>query len=651
MSGDAQSPRLSEARSRTPSDARGRWRAYAALAMLLLVLAALMLYPLAYTVVQAFTPVHAADGKGWLEQLRSGIADGWIRRVLSNGPFMSKVVNSLLLATVVTVLCNLIAMPLAAISHRYRFRGKAILAALVLSPMVLPPFVGAVGMRQMLGKFGALTMTLQHLGILGAGHGVNWLRVGGFWACAVLITLGLYPIAYLNLQAALANIDPAMLEAAENMGGRRWRNFFRITLPLARPGIFAGSTIIFIWAFTELGTPLVLDYPNVVSREIFDMLSAAAGGNSFEGSAKVVVVLTISVLAYLIGKNTLGRQVYAMTSKAAVASVERRLGFLRGLLAALPFAAVIFLALLPHIGVVLYSLTAIATEKGVGWGQPGQFGWYRSVLPTRFTATGYAAVFNTPDILTSIFNSFKYSVVATAVDIVLGVSVAWVLVRTRIWGRSLLDGLAMLPLAVPGLVLAFGYLVVSQQDWYLVVTQGWFHLDKIHWLWHWPFFDFSALLGDVETVNTMRKAGQLHPFIVLAVSYSVRRMPYLVRSATSGLQQTSVTLEEAAANLGASPLRTILKITLPLIAANIIAGSILTFSFSMLEVSDSIMLAPLSNGFPITKMIYQLANDTSGAENVRNACALGVLAMLLLVGTMVSASLLMGKRLGAVFRA
>jgi len=131
----------------------------------------------------------------------------------------------------------------------------------------------------------------------------------------------------------------------------------------------------------------------------------------------------------------------------------------------------------------------------------------------------------------------------------------------------------------------------------------------------------------------------------------VRRMPYLVRSATSGLQQTSVTLEEAAANLGASPLRTILKITLPLIAANIIAGSILTFSFSMLEVSDSIMLAPLSNGFPITKMIYQLANDTSGAENVRNACALGVLAMLLLVGTMVSASLLMGKRLGAVFRA
>ena len=100
---------------------------------------------------------------------------------------------------------------------------------------------------------------------------MNWLGRGGFWALVGLITLGLYPIAYLNLQAALANIDPAMLEAAENLGGRRWTNFSAdCTLPLAMPGMFAGSTIIFIWAFTELGTPLLLDYRKVVSRSIWD---------------------------------------------------------------------------------------------------------------------------------------------------------------------------------------------------------------------------------------------------------------------------------------------------------------------------------------------------------------------------------------------
>jgi len=116
------------------------------------------------------------------------------------------------------------------------------------------------------------------------------------------------------------------------------------------------------------------------------------------------------------------------------------------------------------------------------------------------------------------------------------------------------------------------------------------------------------------------------------------------------LQQTSVTLEEAGANLGASPMRVLWKITLPLILANVIAGSILTFSFSMLEVSDSLILAQYPQHFPITKMIYVLGSDTSGPTNVRDACALGVMAMGLLIVTMVAAGMLMGKKLGAIFR-
>ena len=87
---------------------------------------------------------------------------------------------------------------------------------------------------------------------------------------------------------------------------------------------------------------------------------------------------------------------------------------------------------------------------------------------------------------------------------------------------------------------------------------------------------------------------------------SVRRLPYIVRSAYAGFQQTSVTLEEASANLGASPFRTLRKITLPLVTANLIAGTILTFSFAMLEVSDGLILAMKEDYFPITKMIYQL---------------------------------------------
>lgn len=606
---------------------RGGWWAavrpqaghYGMLITLTVILTLMMVWPVSTMIVQAFKPVTTDSGATSYFH--------WIAAALSSPTFMFKLGNSLLLATVVTLLCNTIAMPLALISHRYSFRGKALFSAIVLVPMVLPPFVGAIGMRQLLGKFGSLTILLQEIGILAPDQGVNWLKEGGFWACAVLIALGLYPIAYLNLQAALANIDPAMTEAAENLGGRRVRNFFKITLPLAMPGIFAGSTIIFIWAFTELGTPLLLNYPYVVSRDIFDLLATASAGASSEAAAKVTIVLAVSVLAYVIGKNTLGRQAYAMTSKAAVAATMRKLAFLPGLLAAAPFALVTFLAMLPHMGVILYSFTAIAVEPGVGWGAEGTFGWYRSIIPTRYTLAGYEAVFGTPEIYGSILNSLKYASIATVVDIILGISIAWVLVRTRVWGRTALDTLAMMPLAVPGLVMAFGYIAVI-------------HSWPLNTEWFRSMFEKDDLLKAPTFV-----------VLILVIAYSTRRLPYLVRSAVGGLQQTSVSLEEAAANLGASPLRTILKITLPLIMANLIAGAVLTFSFAMLEVSDSLILAQLPQDYPITKQIYALGNDASSADNIRNACALGVLAMLLLIGTLVTAALLMGKRLGAIFRA
>jgi len=89
----------------------------------------------------------------------------------------------------------------------------------------------------------------------------------------------------------------------------------------------------------------------------------------------------------------------------------------------------------------------------------------------------------------------------------------------------------------------------------------------------------------------------------------------------------------------------------PLILANIIAGSLLTFSFAMIEVSDSLILAQLPRDYPITKMIYVLGTDMSGPANARNACALGVLAMGFMAVMLLGAGALMGKRLGAVFRA
>jgi iron(III) transport system permease protein len=672
-------------------DLGGSLRHYLLLALLIGVLGLLMVYPVLKMIVTAFTPVAVSAGgvthNDYLYWFKSALAGlhsppwwayaifvivaaariafaaraatrsrwtaskilgllgllavigilmlGFFARC-EPGSLVSKIRNSLLLATVVTLLCNLIAFPLAIISHRYSFTGKALLSSIVLVPMVLPPFVGAIGMRQILSKFGSVSILCQHLGLLGPHEGVNWLQTGGFWALAVLVTLGLYPIAYLNLQAALANIDPAMLEAAQNLGGRKFRNFFKITLPLAMPGIFAGSTIIFIWAFNELGTALLIDYKDVVSRAVWDDLSVAQSGTSALPYAKTTIVLLISIIVYMVGKLTFGRQANAMTSKAAVAATQESLGLRGTLLAALPFLVVTFLAMLPHLGVILYSFTPTATESGVGWGDPGHFGWYRTVIPSRYTLAGYSAVFNNPFIYGSILNSLQYAAISSVVDVILGIAIAWLLIRTRVWGRGGLDVLSMLPLAIPGLVMAYGYLSCRGQV--ADVVNGLVQL--VYTVFHWG--KFAGMSIDWF---------KFHPFMILVIAYSMRRLPYLVRSGAAGLQQTSVSLEEAAANLGASPLKVIWKITIPLIAANLIAGALLTFSFAMLEVSDSLILAPLPESFPISKMIYQLGTDTAGADTVRNACALGVLAMGLLAATIITAGTLMGKKLGAIFRA
>src|SRR5204863_774113 len=180
--------------------------------------------------------------------------------------------------------------------------------------MILPPFVGAIGIRQILGNYGSLNAMLAHLGLLGPNEVIDWLGRGRFWGIVALNALQLYPMLYLNLTAALANVDPAMEEAAENLGCTGFRKFRRITLPLIMPGLFAGGTIVFIFAFTELGTPLIFDYSRVTSVQIFYGIKEISG-NPFP-FALVVVMLCATALLYAASKLLFGRSENAMTGKA-----------------------------------------------------------------------------------------------------------------------------------------------------------------------------------------------------------------------------------------------------------------------------------------------------------------------------------------------
>lgn len=579
-----------------PSRPRMRWAgALAARPKPLHVVLALLL--MAFFAVFLIWPIVNVVAAGFTARNGSFTLD-YLRLILSSPVLMRGLLNSTIIAVLTTLLTLVIAVPLAVLGVRYTFPGRGIVSGLMLVPMILPPFVGAVGMRMVLSRYGPLTM------LTGAGGelGYDWLGTLKLFGVVVVEALSLYPIMLLNVQAALANIDPAMEQAAANLGASRWIVFRKVTLPLMRPGLFAGCTLVLIWSFTELGTPLMFQFYDVTPVQVFNQITEPDNPLPY---ALVVVMLAASTLLYLVGKVLLGRGFDAATTKASVQATPRDLRGWRGLLALLPFLVVFGLAVLPHLSVIFTSLS----ETGA---------WYKSILPRELTGNHYLAALVDELALPSVWNSICYAGLATLLAVVVGLAAAVVIVRSNVPGKGLIDSLAMLPLAVPGLVLAFGYLSIS--------------------VWFKQRLENTPAFLDV----------QRWPVLLLVLAYAARRLPYVVRSAVAGLQQTPQDLELAGANLGASRWTVLSRITIPLIIANLIAGALLAFAFAMLEVSDSLILAQTSRFFPITKAIWELSNRLG--DGLYIASALGVWAMILLTLTILSANALIGRKMGAIFR-
>ncbi|MBI4633082.1 MAG: iron ABC transporter permease [Deltaproteobacteria bacterium] len=536
-----------------------------------------LFYPILYILRESFLP-------------QGNFSLAYFRNILSNPATRTAMANSFWLSVATTLVTALLAIPLALLMTRFRFPGKTLLGGLLMVPMIMPPFVGAIGMRQLLARFGSINLLLLEGGLVATP--IDWLGSARFWGVVIVEALHLYPIFYLNASAALANVEPALEEAALNLGSGRMSAFRRVTLPLMMPGLFAGAILVALWSFTDLGTPLIFEYRNVMAVQIFDRTTDLS--DNPEGHALVVLMLIITTAIFLTSKKFFGTKGYETIGKGGTGASEKTLGPLGGFAAMAAVGGVVLIACLPHLAVVLTSIR----EK-----------WFMTVLPESYTALYYVKALGHDLTLPSIKNSILLSAMSMGVDIVLGVAVAYLLARRRFRGIDLLDAAVMLPLAIPGLVLAFGYLAC-----------------------------FAGTVLDPR----------INPMPLLVIAYSVRRLPYTVRTAYGGFLQISQSLEEAAINLGSSAFRTMRKVTLPLISANIIAGAILAFSFAMLEVSESLVLAVKEQYFPITKAIYQLMARIEDGPFM--ASALGVWSMAFLAVSLLIAGVLLGRKMGQLFR-
>jgi len=520
-----------------------------------------------------------ADGQG-------GFTIGHIASFLSISLMREAFVNSVLVATGAVLLATAIAVPLAYLTVRFDFRGAALVQTLGVLPLVMPPFVGAVALQLLFGRNGSINLLLNDL----FGFRIPFME--GLFGVIFVEGLHYFPFILLNLSAALANIDGAMEEAAQNLGSQGFRLFRRVVFPLAAPGFVAGAALVFVKVFDDLGTPLVLHVTNMLAPQAYLRITSVGLEDPIGYViALVMIVFSIGALA-LSARITKGRD-YATLSRGGSALRKRPLTGGRAVLAYGWVLVVLALVLSPHLGLLLLSLAKV---------------WSFSILPDGYTLNHFALVLT--DSSRMIGNTLLYCTLAAGIDIVLGTAIAYLLLRTRLPGRQWLDWGASAALAIPGIVLAIGFLRAFRG------------VDL-------------PIAGGALTAS----------WIAIMLAYAVRRLPYAVRSCVAALQQVHVSLEEAAQSLGADRRRTARRIVIPLMAGGILAGFVTSFITAAVELSATILLATKESQAPLSYGIY-LYNQSIATRGP--AAALGVIAIVIVgLGTWLSHRLLERRAGGA----
>ncbi|HUG37540.1 MAG TPA: ABC transporter permease subunit, partial [Candidatus Limnocylindrales bacterium] len=360
-------------------------------AALLLLLAAGIVYPLLRVLAVAF------------------IEDGWptIRPLLAffrRPLFVESRVNTLLSGVLAVVFGSLIGVPLALLTTRYQFPGRAVLATLGVLPLVIPPFVGAVAFQQILGRNGTVNLLLREH----AGFTIPFME--GLPGVVLVQTLHYFPFIMLNTAASLAALDRSLEEAAQSLGSSGFRLFRRVLLPLALPGYAAGALLTFIRVIDDLGTPLMLNYTKLLAPQAYIRVTTV-GLTDVDGYVICVILVALSLLALWAARAALAQGDFAQWRSSGEAPAVRP--GRRGVVIVWLVAGVLLVpALLPHAGIVLLSFSKL---------------WSLTPLPTVYTGANYEEILlRAPHF---IWNTLRYALLAALLDVALGAVIAWLLLR------------------------------------------------------------------------------------------------------------------------------------------------------------------------------------------------------------------------------
>ena len=548
------------ARARIRGAGWGVWLAFGLIAAFLL---AFLIVPIGLVIYTAFVDES------------NRLTLGHFANFFGQTVFVESFLNSLWVSLASVAAATLIAVPLAYLTVRFEFRGALLIQTLGVLPLIMPPFVGAVAMQLIFGRNGSVNLLLNDW------FGFTVPIMDGLIGVTFVESIHYFPFILLNLVASMRNIDGAMEESALNLGARGWRLFRRVIFPLAMPGYLAGATLVFVKVFDDLGTPLVMGVTNMLAPQAYLRITSV-GIDDPQGYVISVIMIAFSILALGLAARVMKGRDYSTLQKGGNSLQRRRLSGWESVLAYGWIILVLLITLAPHFGTLLMSFAKV---------------WSFSVLPDAYTLEHYATVFT--DARGMMANTLLYCLLAAGLDVVIGTATAYLILRTNLPGRRWLDYMASAALAIPGLVLAIGYLRL--------------------------FKGVNLPFTDTPVVST---------WVLIMLAYAVRRLPYTLRSCMAALQQVHVSLEEAAQSLGATRMSTIRRVMVPLMMGGMLAGFVTSFITAAVELSATILLASAQSQAPMSYGIYLYMQSIAGRGP---GAALAVLAVVVVaVGTYLS---------------
>jgi iron(III) transport system permease protein len=511
---------------------------------------------------------------------------GHFREFFTDSFYLRSFWRSLVLGVAAVITTSVIGIAVAFLIVRYDFPYRKTFSYLTMLPMILPPLVGVLGFVFILGRAGTVNILLMDW--FGLDSPVNFMY--GMHGILLVETVHLFPLMTLSILDALAKVDPSLEEAAEGLGATGWRRFRDITLPLTTPGYISGALLVFIWTFADFITPLVVGVQDLLAPQAYLNIMQFVDRRLFRMGIVISALLVVLAIFFVIA----AREYVAIKdySSLAYSRVERRrLGPVKRWLAVGLLSLLMLVCIIPQVGVVLAAVGR---------------GWALTPFPVHYTLEFFRTVsIDTPKF---IVNSFLYAGLALLLCLLIGVPMAWIMSRTQAPGRGTMDALTTLILAIPGTAIGIAYIRA---------------------------FNFPLPFVDVPLTGM---------WVILPLVLAVRRLPYTVRGSFSSLLLVHPSMEEAAANVGATKLRTFRDITVPLVWKGILVGALFSFIMSIQEASATIFLT--LGGWemiPFGIFTFYIAGSQS------QAAALGVILIVVCALSLLAVNRIAGTRVGGLF--